>query len=69
MTKAAQTFYKQETKKEKEGAVVGDGEVVLPNAVKVFSDDDEWSSWKKISDEVLHIEVSSLVFCGARVYS
>ncbi|XP_074602384.1 phosphopantothenoylcysteine decarboxylase [Brevipalpus obovatus] len=27
------------------------------NQIRVFTDEDEWSSWKKISDPVLHIEL------------
>ncbi|XP_047335129.1 phosphopantothenoylcysteine decarboxylase-like [Impatiens glandulifera] len=29
----------------------------LPKSVVVYSDDDEWSSWKRIGDSVLHIEL------------
>ncbi|KQK19130.1 phosphopantothenoylcysteine decarboxylase [Brachypodium distachyon] len=29
----------------------------LPSDVVLYTDDDEWSSWKKIGDEVLHIEL------------
>jgi phosphopantothenoylcysteine decarboxylase len=29
----------------------------LPSDVILYTDDDEWSSWKKIGDEVLHIEL------------
>ncbi|XP_020096699.1 phosphopantothenoylcysteine decarboxylase-like [Ananas comosus] len=29
----------------------------LPSNVMLFTDDDEWSSWKKIGDGVLHIEL------------
>jgi phosphopantothenoylcysteine decarboxylase len=29
----------------------------LPSEVILYTDDDEWSSWKKIGDEVLHIEL------------
>ena len=30
--------------------------------VKVFRDKDEWDTWKKIKDPVLHIEVSHLKY-------
>jgi phosphopantothenoylcysteine decarboxylase len=29
----------------------------LPSDVILYTDDDEWSSWTKIGDEVLHIEL------------
>lgn len=29
----------------------------LPDNVDVFSDEDEWSTWQKRGDEVLHIEL------------
>ncbi|KAL0920962.1 hypothetical protein M5K25_007982 [Dendrobium thyrsiflorum] len=29
----------------------------LPSSVILYTDDDEWSSWKKIGDDVLHIEL------------
>lgn len=29
----------------------------LPSDVILYTDDEEWSSWKKIGDEVLHIEL------------
>lgn len=29
----------------------------LPASVKLYTDDDEWSSWSKIGDDVLHIEL------------
>ncbi|GLJ19581.1 hypothetical protein SUGI_0354210 [Cryptomeria japonica] len=29
----------------------------LPAEVKLYTDDEEWSSWKKIGDNVLHIEL------------
>ncbi|XP_020571388.1 phosphopantothenoylcysteine decarboxylase-like [Phalaenopsis equestris] len=29
----------------------------LPSSVILYTDDDEWSGWKKIGDEVLHIEL------------
>ncbi|KAG9446322.1 hypothetical protein H6P81_012450 [Aristolochia fimbriata] len=29
----------------------------LPREVTLYTDDDEWSSWKRIGDEVLHIEL------------
>lgn len=29
----------------------------LPAGVKLYTDDDEWSSWSKIGDNVLHIEL------------
>ena len=29
----------------------------LPGDVTVYTDDEEWSSWKKIGDGVLHIEL------------
>lgn len=29
----------------------------LPREVTLYTDEDEWSSWKKIGDEVLHIEL------------
>uniref|UniRef100_A0A1D1ZI81 phosphopantothenoylcysteine decarboxylase n=1 Tax=Anthurium amnicola TaxID=1678845 RepID=A0A1D1ZI81_9ARAE len=29
----------------------------LPKDVILYTDDDEWSSWKKIGDDVLHIEL------------
>ncbi|TVU12192.1 hypothetical protein EJB05_45825 [Eragrostis curvula] len=29
----------------------------LPSGVVLYTDDDEWSTWKKIGDEVLHIEL------------
>ncbi|KAG0490552.1 hypothetical protein HPP92_007415 [Vanilla planifolia] len=29
----------------------------LPNDVTVYTDEDEWSTWKKLSDGVLHIEL------------
>ncbi|XP_030945659.1 phosphopantothenoylcysteine decarboxylase-like [Quercus lobata] len=29
----------------------------LPKDVVLYTDDDEWSSWKKIGDNVLHIEL------------
>ena len=29
----------------------------LPSEVVLYTDDNEWSSWKKIGDEVLHIEL------------
>lgn len=29
----------------------------LPSDVVLYTDDDEWSTWKKIGDEVLHIEL------------
>jgi hypothetical protein len=28
----------------------------LPKGIVLYTDDDEWSTWKKIGDEVLHIE-------------
>lgn len=31
----------------------------LPDDVILYTDDDEWSSWKKIGDTVLHIELRS----------
>ncbi|KAL5713672.1 phosphopantothenoylcysteine decarboxylase [Ranunculus cassubicifolius] len=30
----------------------------LPNNLVLYTDDDEWSSWKQIGDTVLHIELS-----------
>lgn len=30
----------------------------LPGDVKLYTDDDEWSSWRKIGDNVLHIQLS-----------
>ncbi|XP_008808139.1 phosphopantothenoylcysteine decarboxylase-like [Phoenix dactylifera] len=32
-------------------------EASLPRGVTLYTDDDEWSSWKKIGDGVLHIEL------------
>jgi phosphopantothenoylcysteine decarboxylase len=29
----------------------------LPSDIVLYTDDDEWSTWKKIGDEVLHIEL------------
>lgn len=29
----------------------------IPSSVKLYTDDDEWSSWKKLGDTVLHIEL------------
>lgn len=29
----------------------------IPRDVVLYTDEDEWSSWKKIGDEVLHIEL------------
>jgi phosphopantothenoylcysteine decarboxylase len=29
----------------------------LPKGIVLYTDDDEWSTWKKIGDEVLHIEL------------
>ncbi|XP_066167235.1 phosphopantothenoylcysteine decarboxylase isoform X1 [Oryza sativa Japonica Group] len=29
----------------------------LPSNIILYTDDDEWSTWKKIGDEVLHIEL------------
>lgn len=29
----------------------------LPTTIPTFDDDDEWDSWKKLGDEVLHIEL------------
>lgn len=29
----------------------------LPSGIVLYTDDDEWSTWKKIGDEVLHIEL------------
>lgn len=29
----------------------------LPSGIALYTDDDEWSTWKKIGDEVLHIEL------------
>jgi phosphopantothenoylcysteine decarboxylase len=29
----------------------------LPPSVKLYTDEDEWSSWSKIGDDVLHIEL------------
>lgn len=29
----------------------------LPSDVLFYTDDDEWSTWKKIGDDVLHIEL------------
>lgn len=29
----------------------------LPASVKLYTDDDEWSTWSKIGDNVLHIEL------------
>lgn len=31
--------------------------VALPKDVILYTDEDEWSSWKKIGDNVLHIEL------------
>ena len=31
--------------------------VSLPPSVKLYTDEDEWSSWSKIGDDVLHIEL------------
>ena len=31
--------------------------VALPKDVDLYTDEDEWSSWKKIGDNVLHIEL------------
>lgn len=30
----------------------------IPQNIRVFNDDDEWTSWKKRGDPVLHIELS-----------
>ena len=29
----------------------------MPASVKVYTDEDEWSSWTKVGDSVLHIEL------------
>jgi phosphopantothenoylcysteine decarboxylase len=29
----------------------------LPKGIVLYTDDDEWSTWKKTGDEVLHIEL------------
>ena len=31
--------------------------VTIPDDVIVFTDEDEWSNWRKIGDSVLHIEL------------
>lgn len=33
------------------------GRSSLPSGIVLYTDDDEWSTWKKIGDEVLHIEL------------
>jgi phosphopantothenoylcysteine decarboxylase len=33
----------------------------IPEGVQVFQDEDEWNQWQKLSDPVLHIEVSCLL--------
>jgi phosphopantothenoylcysteine decarboxylase len=45
-TKSSQTFFTKES-------IIGDGK----EDVRLFTDDDEWSSWHKRGDDVLHIEV------------
>jgi phosphopantothenoylcysteine decarboxylase len=36
---------------------------LLPSDVKVYTDEDEWYSWKKKEDPVVHIEVSASDDC------
>ncbi|KAL5097737.1 hypothetical protein RYX36_002064, partial [Vicia faba] len=35
--------------------------ITIPKGVILYTDNDEWSSWKKLGDIVLHIELHGLI--------